>query len=61
LTIAETTEGFSPRGVHHVYVRPDARERLLDAFELADRRLELDAHARVRTGRARGELRVTSA
>ncbi len=47
LAIADTTAGFSPRSiarggqharrVHHVEVAAHARERFLDALELADR------------------------
>ena len=63
LQIAEITEGFSPRverhhrqaarRVHDVGVAADAGERLFDAFELADRRLELRADARVGAGGTR--------
>ena len=44
--------------VHRVEVAADAGERLLDAFEFSDRRLELAAHARIGAGCARGELGV---
>ena len=43
--------GQRARGVHHVEVAAHARQRFLDALELADRRLELRAHARVAAGR----------
>ena len=42
--------------LHHVQVAADAGERLLDAFELADRHLELLAHARITADGARDEL-----
>ena len=66
LQIAEMTLGFSPMSsaamvmrrvrVHEVGVAADARERLLDALEPADGRLELRADARVGAGGARAEL-----
>ena len=48
--------GQRARGVHHVEIAAHARQRFLDALELADRRLELRAHAGVAAGRADGEL-----
>ena len=54
----DRARGHRARGVHHVKVAADARERFLDPLEFSDRRLELAAHARVGAGRARGELGV---
>ncbi len=45
-----------PRRVHRVQIAAHARQRFLDAFELAYWCLELVAHARVRAGGTHGEL-----
>src|ERR1044071_3980603 len=50
--------GEGARRVHRVEVAADAGERLLDAFEFSDRRLELAAHASIGAGRTRSELGV---
>ena len=66
MAIAETTDGFSPRvdgagrerpgGVHQVGHAADARQRLLDAFETTDRRVELLADRRVGAHHPRRQL-----
>ena len=48
----ECTGGDGAGGIHQIGHRADPRQRLFDAFEFADLRLELLAHARVS---ARGE------
>ena len=50
------SRGKRARCVHRVEVAPHARQRFLDAFELADRRLELRAHTRIATGGAHDHL-----
>ena len=55
LAEVDRARGQHARRVHQVEVAAHARERFLDAFELADRRLELAAHARVAAGRAHDE------
>ena len=42
--------------IHGIQIAAHARKRFLDALELADRRLELAAHARVATGGTHDEL-----
>ena len=49
--------GQRARRVHRVNVAAHSRQRFLDAFELADRRLELRAHTRIASGRAHDHLR----
>jgi hypothetical protein len=53
----ERAAGERARGGHEVGEAGDARERFLDAFEAADRRVELLAHGRVRTADPRAQLR----
>ena len=47
------------RGVHHVGLPPDPRERLFDPLEAPDRETELLPHARVVARGARRQLRCT--
>ena len=48
--------GHAARGVHHVGVAADARQRFLDALELAHRCAELAAHAGIGAHGAGGQL-----
>ena len=48
--------GHAARGVHHVGVAADARQRFLDALELAHRGAELAAHAGIGAHGAGGQL-----
>ena len=48
--------GHRARGIHHVGIGADARQRLLDALELADGHLELAAHAGIAADGARRHL-----
>ena len=57
----ERAAGQRARRGHQIREPGDARERLLDAFEAADRRVELLAHGGVRAADARGHLRGADA
>ena len=54
MALVERRTGQPPRRVEQIGGAGDARQRLLDAFELADRNAELLADARIGAGGARG-------
>ena len=54
MALIERGAGQPPRRVEQIGGAGDARQRLLDAFELADRHVELLADARIGAGGARG-------
>ena len=54
MTLVERSTGQPPRGVEQIGGAGDARQRLLDAFELSDRYVELLADARIGAGGAGG-------
>ena len=56
LAAVDRARGHDARRVHHVAVRGDAPQGLLDALEPADRRLELAAHPGVRADEAHQRL-----